>query len=611
MAERNKPITQLTSEEDIVKAVTYHYDLGMENAKERISIRNRNADIYEGYHYQRLNPLSGEWGRATEFYTDISKLKTQTADIYNNVTSLVPILNRSQPKIMVEAEYPEDVVDIRIEDIEGMLIGGQSDIRGSTAAEKLTDLLENLSERRMDTNLNSTIILESILGGTSFVSFRMSRRTNEIIPYLLEQEQFVGDPDGTRIWDFEDFQYIVITEMWSINKIRQRYGLQESEYGGVPTTQRTGLSRFLPTRKNKTQAESYGMDKYPVRTLYYLEDVPGDDFENIEKMPAMRMFRTINDTKLVVNKSKPFWHKRFPVIAFTSSLNPHKATGISEISQMLWSQLTINILQNTILDNLKMSGSDRIIAEEGAIKGNKISTDPRSVSIANKGKLGDGSIQFIRGFGPDGSIVNLRELMRGDMRDVIGDAGGLFGGNIPSHIKSGKHAQIALHTVLTKQQFKIANLDPSWREMAYQEVSNIQQFIDFDNINLDKLHADKTERLAMSGWLGEAIRNLEYDIKIESKENLPYSIEDRITLGFAMLNSGMMDPEEFYRMTGFRVRPELREEIRKQSQADQFKIGVPLQLQAQAQIQAGVNQQVAEQEFGMAQQAAEQFNMAI
>ena len=488
----NKPLEQLTSEDDIIKCLYFMYEEGYEASKDRIRIRDRNASFFEGNHYQNYDAASGMWKASrTTSRASAWRARTQTADLYNNVTSLVPILNRAQPKIIVESEYPSDPVDIR--DIrDGQIVGNMSGINGATAAEMMTDLLENMSDRRSDTFLNANIILESILGGTAFVNFRIMSgyRGTEIMPNLLMQEQFVGDPDAHRIWDFGDFLYIVITDYVSASNIKRSYGLDEHEYGTAIESRRGIVHRIKSAfSKPKQRADAYGMTKYPVRTTYYLQDVAGDNFENVRKIPAMKTYRTVNDQKLVLdNEPSMFWHKRFPVTAFQPMPLPFKAAGMSEVSQMIWSQMTVNMIQNVLLDNLRLGGSERVIAEEGAIKANKLSTDPGSISIAQKGALQSGGIQILSGKGPDGNIVNFRELSRQDMRQVAGDGGGLLAGDNPNNIKGAEHARIAVNTVLTKQQFKIANLDPAWRELAYQEVSNTQQFVDFDNINFCLLY---------------------------------------------------------------------------------------------------------------------------
>ena len=388
----NTPLSQLRDEDDIVKAVAWHYEQALEAAKERISTRNRNALIFEGHHYQSYNPLSGVWQAVRSVNKeDAWRPRTQTMDMYNNVTTLVPILNRSQPRTIVEAEYPDEIVDTREMDDAGELFGMMSGIKGSQAATILTDLLEVLSDRRMDTLLYANIVIEAILGGQAFVDFKIKTGWSgtRVIPNLLMQEQLLVDPSATRYWDLEDAYYIVKTEMMTSKAIKAKYGIDESEYAGISHNESL-LTSTLNKMRNRFKSQSntdtntklpYGMQPYPVRTLYALEDIPGEDFENISNQPPMMMYRTVNDRKLVSKRESPFWHKRYPVTVFMLSPSPHKAGGISEVSQMFHSQMTTNLIQNIILENAINSGYDRVIAEEGVFKKGKLSSAPNSICL--------------------------------------------------------------------------------------------------------------------------------------------------------------------------------------------------------------------------------------
>ena len=158
----------------------------------------------------------------------------------------------------------------------------------------------------------------------------------------------------------------------------------------------------------------------------------------------------------------------------------------------------------------------------------------------------------------------------------------------PANINSGKHASIVLGAVLSKSGLRVLMLDGSWQRLARFEMSNLQQFIE-----LDISHYMQSREFAREAeGLTDALRNLRYDVNIHSKDLLPSDPNDLFNLLFNLTINGFMDIDEFYRQYPIPISAELKDQIEVRSQAENFVPGLPIQMQAEAQVaaQSEINQ---------------------
>ena len=597
----NKPITELATPEEKVKAFNVLCSDAEDGAKESINISERNREFYEGNHYLREHQ-DGTWGRSLPLKSNKWRPRTTTDDIYESISSLIPILIRSQPQIKVKPEEPNIPVDLRELDESGQLAGKMSDVTTSEAAEIMTEVLENTWRRRSEPILHNNIVLESLISGTSYVTsqIKRTRKGTEVMPKLLQRKQFLGDPNGNKSWDFSDYRYVIVSEQLTTSEIKYYYNLEEEEYAESTNKTTTQDNRSIglvgrwfsrkSSHKNHEEqklAEEYGLKYYPVHTLYYSDVLPivgfGSEYDqqDLDDAPLMQQMIFVNKKVMVKERENPYWHKEFPIVAFTSSPRPFRAEGTADVSILIGTQIAINLAQNIMLGNAMAAGSTRTWAEEGTIAKGNLDNSPGSVSIFNKGALQSNKVKEVQPGQIGVEVMNLRAILKQDMRERIGDSQGLLRGASPTNIRSGRHAQTVLNAVLTRHGHRVTMLDPAWTRMAFQEVSNLQQFVDFDTPYWRSQH-DFQESQEMS----LALRNLRYDIDVESKENLPHDVESRINLMLTLLGAGLADAEEFYRHTGFQVRPELRDSIRMQSDPQAFKLGIPFQEGALMNLQS-------------------------
>lgn len=122
---------------------------------------------------------------------------------------------------------------------------------------------------------------------------------------------------------------------------------------------------------------------------------------------------------------------------------------------------------------------------------------------------------------------------------------------------SGVLANSLQAAALTRQSFKMLALDESYRRQARLEIYMIQQFYEFQDPRVNRQWGD-------GEWLlwSEGMRDLLWDVKVESQADLPHNTVARINYAIQLLQIGVYDIEEFLNTTGIHIRPELRSKIR-------------------------------------------------
>ena len=261
------------------------------------------------------------------------------------------------------------------------------------------------------------------------------------------------------------------------------------------------------------------MRKFPVDTLFWNDILPVVGFGEMDEIrdkgvPEMQQMIFVNEKLLVRDRENPYWHKGYPVTAFTSAPRPFRQDGTSDVSMLVGTQIAINLAHNLMLGNAQLAGSHRIWAEEGAIPKGKFDNTPGAVNWFNKGALTNGQVQNIPPGAVGTELMNLYQLEQQKIREKIGDSQGLLQ---PNNIRSGRHAQTVLNAVLTRHGYRVTMLDPAWERLARQEISYLQQYFDFSGYYLGQEYSMEDEEMVYD--MPMALKNLRYDVEIESKED--------------------------------------------------------------------------------------------
>ena len=582
-----KPITELANDEDKVKAFIALRDKAYSAAQESIRQSEYNRKFFGGDHFTIRNPDGSieplpvhEWNRHSA--------RTQGSDIFETIQSLVPLYVRNKPDIQVVAEDENQFVDLRTLNQEsGDLEGGWSDLFQAQAAESMTDIYNNLLKREMEIVQHAMIILEAMVSGVCYVTFKFKKsaeRGMQVEPKILRRENFLADPEGTDWWDFDDYRYMIIRSYMTPAEIKMEFGVDEAEYAtqGTPVASMMGyVSKWL---KNDGDSEQYGLTRYPVDVLFYSHYLPligymGEDHKPDVPIPKQYVF--INESYLAKEMNIPFAHQNFPVTSFMANPVPWKQDGIADISQLIGTQIAINMLQNAMIDSARLMGNPGMIADERARPKGGWNFNPGGVTYTPAGTMGMFKERTTNG--NNTGAFNVAQMLKQNIRASVGDEGGLLQGATPASVKSGRHANVILNSLLTRHALTTTMFDASWYRLHRQRLLTMQQVADFDTPYWRK----QTDISEVLGWT-DAIRNLRFDLKLESKSDLPFSPQERIQYVIMLWDKGIVDLKYVLKILDLNIGAELEHVIKESSNPDEFIPGVPGYEQAimKAQLKA-------------------------
>ena len=598
-----KPLDQVKGEDEIVKRLCAMIGEAEEAYCDNIKTARRNWHFTLGNHYLEEG-LDNDWiiHESNPYW----RTRLQRDILTPVVTTAAAVLHKLRPKAIVEADFPgEDVVAYFANKHIPL------PIKGSIAAGQLQRIIEAEWEGRNEEVLQAELLLDVIVQGMAWRTVNPVQKGHswKVIPKLLDISQVLGDPDGSDLMNFEDFKYIVIVEEMDVADIERIYHVKEHEYSrgpgknehdqGVPMGG-GGLYRQYEYRQQGQNGVVERMlkmqrRKYPVYTIYYHQGCP-DVFSYGSKPPKSlnfplgRQMTLINKKKLVNDIHNPYWHKKFPLTCYQTMPLPHRNFGMSDVSKLIPVQESVNILQNMILANAIVLGVPQWIIEDGAIDDDDITNQPGAVMHARQGTIRSGAFQRLEPRqSSDDLYSNLRDLQQHAQED-LGDVTDALQGKAVSSNPSGVLQNSALGAALTKHGFRAQMLDAGHKRHAGIETSMVQQYLSID-----------TEMLTRNKEMGEylemnlAIRELFYDVKVESQAELPHNPQARINLATHWLELGIIDGEEYRIFTGMKVRPELERMLQEASEF--FMPLVPLQMQSEIRLDfelAKLRKQMAE-----------------
>ena len=581
----DKPMDQIQNEEDLVKALRVAIGEAEDAAAPFISESNRNYQYIRGNQFIR-KANNGDW--ITDNRNPYWRLRLRR-DIINPVVSTsLPVLHKLRPKMIVEADHPSEPV---IAFVEGQHI--PLPIQGHTAASQLQRAVEAEWSRRHEEVLQAELLLETMVSGIAFRTYMPVIENNNVVrvrPYLLSRSQFLGDPKGSDLATFSDFKYVIIEQWWDVADIERIYNIKERSFARGPGDNNyepddSGIYRrqyhFRDGQKMGVRQRETTMNRrvYPVHTIFYNQGSPdvisyGRKPPKALKYPLGREMVLINKTKLVGDRHNRYWHGRFPVTAYQTMPMPHSQGGFSDVTPLVEIQNIVNILQNMIVTNAMALGVPQWMAEDGAVDTGDLTNEPGAIINVRPGTLGRGAVQRLEpgSIGTDIYTI-LRDLQAYGMED-LGDASDAIRGKSLGSGASGVYANTLLGAALTKQGFRAQMLDAGHKRSAWLELMMMQQFLNVDAEFLRRNH-DLGELMHMN----LAMRELFFDVKVESQSELPHNPQSRINLAANLFSMGIFDLQEFLLFTGLNVRPSLEEELRKASEF--FMPAVPIETQAQ------------------------------
>lgn len=581
-----KPISELTNPEDIIASFRVLLNNAKDNSRQFLRQSNRNRAFLNDTQY--LMPELDDFTYRPPIPSSAWMPRLEGVELRQVIDELTPLLVRSKPDVKVVPENPHHPIDLRVENAEGILEGGYSDLESSKVAQAMTEALEGEHQRNGRSILDHQIVQESMIDGRSVVGFTKvdNERGVDVYPCLLQPNQFYMDPQCQRWWDFKDCMYTIRCQTLNADQILRHLGVQESEYGGKSETEWIPtynsligyVSEYVNTR---TGEKKYEMPEYEVYTLYYRPDVGygGVDGEEVE-VPPMKKMTFIGDNYYVADRTvdNPWWHKDFPYIIFQSAPNPYSQWGISDVTKNMGIQMGINLMRNNQLGNTMLAANPPWVIEDEVQLGDW-DMGPGGQNRVMRGGIDRMKMVDVPGIAENSVLWDkLYQLLRENQKD----ASGMLTGSQPGNIRSARQQAVAISSVYSQNGLRALMLDPSWHRMARMEVSNLQEHIR-PNVDYYFINKEATEFIGLDN-LREAMRNLQYDVLINSKDGMPHDPMERLQLLLLLRQEGIYPTGEVVKQANLTPSPETQEKI--EAADENWEPNVPPIVQAQAEMQA-------------------------
>lgn len=550
---RDKTLDKLTDEDDIVKSV----DALRREAES--AYEERFKEIQQNWHFYLGNHWLDEHGDPDEDFP-AHRIRIQRDIVFRHVESLRPLLMRGYPKLFVSADFPDNI------QAQGVPPDGE-------LATRLTTILEAEHEYRNEGVEYAKLLLDVCVGGIGYRKIIPDLLRNEVRAQILDPQEVLPDPYGTRI-DFSDHKYVIHETEMDLPEIEWRYRVKEEDFAtaddeeniarreGGGLVQRllrwTGKGAF---RELETQFER---KRYPLTEVYYNEATPAVFMEGNGKPPKSlkyprgRHLVVINHKKIAIDRENPFAYATYPFTSYHSYVQPRSFMSRSDVDQLKSVQVGINVLYSRVIMNAVLMSNSQWLVEEGVVPTDWLSDKPGLIV-----EVAPGMIDRVRRLDPARVPRDVLELVKelevhGQEQTALTD---VVLGQEPSAGSAGIAIAQLQSAAMTRHTFRQMILDESARRQAKLEVYCLQDFINFRDPRFIR-------KLEFGEWLlwDEAMRNLLFDVAIESKSDLPHNLAGKIQFAFSMLQAGIFDLEEFLQFTGVKVRDDLRQKIRMASQ---------------------------------------------
>ena len=603
-----RPLDQITSEADILARFGSMFGQARENAVDAISRDNKNWMMFLGTHFVTA---SGQLNWIEERQSP-THTRYRREIIQPTIELLRSVIVKAFPEIRIKPDY--EYANLR------SLIGnGQGqfkdldDLHDSDVAAWATDFMRTEMEYSAESVKQAELVCQVLISGEAYRLFytrHIPGHGTEIKSKILKRDQFLGDPNGTDLEEFSDFEYIIIEDEYDSATIERLFGVKEREYSyqahrrGVGLDETTSLSStsrtWYPDNSNKgTGSWRWDQRRYKVHTVYYNHGNVEATIFGIKnnkpsanlKYPLGREIIIINHSKVASDVVNPHWHGQFPVVCYQSSPLPCLARGLSEVEKISDTQVVVDIINNVVLWNALAHSNHTIVYEEGAVVPSNIKNEPGLKLPVRPGALQNDQIERwdppalnrdLYAFGQD-SAQHAREI-------VSGATEALSGNNLPAG-SSGKLHEQTLRSSLNRHSFKARMLEPGHQRAARLWFHSVQQWADLRSPRYARKH-----NVGQHQFLPEAVRDLFWDVEVTSMAELPTDLQGKIELSMLYVQNGWWDLEQMQLFVNMPMRPELRQVIRETS-LSHFIPGIPSNIQAQLQLQAAqlmAQQQTAE-----------------
>jgi len=529
-----KTLDKIRDEDEIVKAVTALY----QEAKDAAAERHKQIEkCWRFYFGQQWLDKEGKPDKKAPRW----RFRGVRDICFQTVEGLRPLLHNGRPQVFVTADFEQD----------------------KHLAEIATEILDAEYEFRGEAVRLGKLILDILVAGVGIEKIVYDFRSNMVRAIIIDPTSFYPDPYG-QAPDFSDHQYVIHEIEMDASQIERQFGISEKEFGGEPGAGGTGIFSLVRKIFGGEGVGIYERRRYPVWDVYYNEATPAEIMNTQKEPKSLRYPRgrhlvIVNGKKVVLDEENPYRHGDFPFVSFHDYTIPRSFWSLGELDNLMPIQVSINVLFSQLIMNAILTSNAQWIYPKGAIPRGSLTNEP-GLMIPVDPRMVDKVRRVEPGRIPAGLTILMRDLEEHAQR--VSSVTDVMLGREPKAGTSGIAIQGLQTAAMGRVRFKIINLDESLRRQARLEFALIQDYADFEDPRY-------TRKLGFGEWLlwTEDIRNLLYDIDVESKSELPHSIEGRLNFALKMLEVGAFDLIDFIDYVGVPVREEYKELLKKQFEA--------------------------------------------
>jgi len=521
-----------SDEETIVKIVKALIKESQDAMEEWLQ---RTKTAYQFYMGNQWLDESGDIDEKVPSY----RFRTTRDLIFQTVETLRPLMTDSRPRIIISADYPRVDAD---------------------PANLLTEILTAEHERRVEDTQLSLVLADALICGKGYKKFTWDAEKDKSVSTIIPPWCLLVDPYGT-LPDFSDHKYVIHQKEMDAEDVVRKYGvsfddiIEEKDAEVTSEGLFSQIRRFFSGRHQVAQVD-YVRPRVTVNEVWYFAQLPidlesGDKPSKTVKYPYGRVIATCGK-KLLHLDENPYWHGRVPLVAFHDYLLANDFLGFGEVHHLRDAQVAINILISQIIMNAILMSNAQWIYEKGAVPRDWLTNEP-GLNIA----VERGMLERIRKE-PGVSMPPYVHQMALDIErhaERISSVSEVSQGRQPGSSASGVAIAGLQQAALGRTRHKTRLMEESYRQCGRIEVSNLQQYAGFYDPR-------QTNDYELGEWMmwEERMRNLMYDIEIESMAELPHNLEGKLAFAFNMLDRGVFDIIEFLEFTNLPISDRLREQ---------------------------------------------------
>ena len=591
-----RPLDQITAEADILARFYSMLGQSRDGAADAVRRDNKNWAMFLGKHF--LTQFGDrDYAEAKQ---SVTHTRYRREIIQPTIELLRAVMVKAFPGVRVKPEYEYANLRSIVGVGQGEFLELQ-DLHDADVAAWATGVFNDEMERTGEAIKQAELTAQVLVGGEAYrLSYtrHIPNYATEIRDKLLTRDQFYGDPKGTDLENFSDFEYIIIEEEFDAATIERFYGVKESSYSydaqrrGITfdsTSSLSSTSRSWHPSKNKTGQGAWRWDQrtYKVHTIYY-------NFGNVQasvfgikntgksaevKYPLGREIVIVNYSKVVSDKVNPFWHGEFPITCYQASPLPCMARGLSEVEKIADDQVVVDIINNVVLWNALEHSNRAIMYEEGSVNPQNLKNEPGVKIPVRPGALTTGQIKEMEAADLNQSLYQYGNDTANWAREIVSGATPSLAGLDPKAGTSGRLYDQQIRSSMPRHVFKTNMMEPGHMRHAKLKMAAMQQWADFRSHHYAKHHD-----ISQHQYMPEAFKQLFFGIELTSMAELPTDMESRETYGMVKVQNGIWDLEQFVQFTGTPMRPELRRLVRDVS-LNHFIPGLPNNIQSQIRLQ--------------------------